>query len=134
MNVGEFCSARISFGCILGPFANTFSFLIGPFVRSLSKYSRGNSRQFAFRTGQALFFWCVCGSVWLYSRALSKVSFQVCSRELVTGLFSNKAGSLERWGAGVDTQKNVRGEIGGWGRVPFNETYAPSLSTIYDGA
>ena len=26
----------------------------------------------------------------------------------------------ERWGAGVETQKNVRGEIGGWGRVPFN--------------
>ena len=40
----------------------------------------------------------------------------------------------ERWGAGVETHKNVRGEIGGWGRVPFNETYAPSLSTIYDGA
>jgi len=40
----------------------------------------------------------------------------------------------ERWGAGVETQKNVRGEIGGWGRVPFNETYALSLSTIYDGA
>jgi len=40
----------------------------------------------------------------------------------------------ERWGAGVETQKYVRGEIGGWGRVPFNETYAPSLSTIYDGA
>ena len=40
----------------------------------------------------------------------------------------------ERWGAGFETQKNVRGEIGGWGRVPFNETYAPSLSTIYDGA
>jgi len=40
----------------------------------------------------------------------------------------------ERWGAGVETQKNVRGEIGGWGRVPLNETYAPSLSTIYDGA
>ena len=40
----------------------------------------------------------------------------------------------ERWGAGVETQKNVRGEIGGWGRVSFNETYAPSLSTIYDGA
>ena len=37
-------------------------------------------------------------------------------------------------GAGVETQKNVRGEIGGWGRVPFNEPYAPSLSTIYDGA
>ena len=42
--------------------------------------------------------------------------------------------SYERWGAGVETQQNVRGEIGGWGRVPFNETYAPSLSTIYDGA
>ena len=40
----------------------------------------------------------------------------------------------ERWGAGVETQNNVRGEIGGWGRVPFNETYAPLLSTIYDGA
>ena len=34
----------------------------------------------------------------------------------------------------VHTQKNVRGEVGGWGRVPFNEPYAPSLSTIYDGA
>ena len=41
---------------------------------------------------------------------------------------------MERWGAGVETQKNVRGEVGGWGRVPFNEPYAPSLSTIYDGA
>ena len=41
---------------------------------------------------------------------------------------------MERWGAGVETQKNVREEIGGWGRVPFNETYAPSLSTVYDGA
>ena len=40
----------------------------------------------------------------------------------------------ERWGAGVETQKNVRGEIGGRGRVPFNEPYAPLLSTIYDGA
>ena len=44
------------------------------------------------------------------------------------------ASCVERWGAGVETQKNVRGEIGGWGRVPFNEPYAPSLSTIYDGA
>ena len=40
---------------------------------------------------------------------------------------------MERWGAGVETQKNVRGEVGGWGRVPFNEPYAPSLSTIHDG-
>ena len=23
----------------------------------------------------------------------------------------------ERWGAGVETQKNVRGEIGGWGHL-----------------
>ena len=30
----------------------------------------------------------------------------------------------ERWGAGVETQKNVRGEIGGWGRVPSNEPCA----------
>jgi len=43
-------------------------------------------------------------------------------------------GDVERWGAGVETQKDVREEIGGWGRVPFNEPYAPSLSTIYDGA
>ena len=43
-------------------------------------------------------------------------------------------GYRERWGAGVETQKNVWGEIGEWGRVPFNETYAPLLSTIYDGA
>jgi len=47
---------------------------------------------------------------------------------------ASRLNSEERWGAGVETQKNVRGEIGGWGRVPFNETYAPSLSTIYDGA
>ena len=47
---------------------------------------------------------------------------------------SNDAPRHERWGAWVETQKNVRGEIGGWGRVPFNEPYAPSLSTIYDGA
>ena len=40
----------------------------------------------------------------------------------------------QRWGPGVETQKTVRGVFGGWGRVPFNETYAPSISTIYDGA
>jgi len=48
----------------------------------------------------------------------------------INGIYKND----ERWGAGVETQKNVRGEIGGWGRVPFNEHYAPSLSTIYDRA
>ena len=52
--------------------------------------------------------------------------------ETVSGSLSIVA--TERWGAGVETQKNVRGEIGGWGRVPFNEPYAPLLSTIYDGA
>ena len=46
----------------------------------------------------------------------------------------NDTRAAERWGAGVETQQNVRGEIGGWGRVPFNETYAPLSSTIYDGA
>jgi len=45
-----------------------------------------------------------------------------------------QAGTAERWGAGVKTQKNVRGEVGGWCRVPFNEPYAPLLSTIYNGA
>ena len=54
------------------------------------------------------------------------------SSEGFVSLFS--AFVRERWGAGVESHKNVRGEIGGWGRVPFNETYAPSLSTIYDGA
>ena len=39
---------------------------------------------------------------------------------------SNSHAVAERWGAGVETQKNVWGEIGGWGRVPFNESYAPS--------
>jgi len=52
----------------------------------------------------------------------------------ILSLNSSVGGRMERWGAGVETQKNVWGEIGGWGRVPFNETYAPSLSTIYDGA
>ena len=41
-----------------------------------------------------------------------------------------------RRGGGLGSRpKKMYGEkIGGWGRVPFNETYAPSLSTIYDGA
>jgi len=51
-----------------------------------------------------------------------------------TGFTKIKVQTRERWGAGVETQKNIRGEIGGWGRLPFNETYGPSLSTIYDGA
>ena len=59
----------------------------------------------------------------------------VCVCACVCALETKANGTCEeRWGAGVETQKNVRGEIGGWGRVPFNETYAPLLSTIYDGA
>ena len=50
------------------------------------------------------------------------------------GTLVDKQTHTERWGAGVETQKNVREEMGGWGRVPFNEPYAPLLSTIYDGA
>ena len=52
----------------------------------------------------------------------------------VSAAFLKMQALAERWGAGVETQKNLRGAIGGWGRVPFNETYAPSISTIYDGA
>ena len=39
-------------------------------------------------------------------------------------------------GGGLGSRpKKIYGErLGEWGRVPFNETYAPSLSTIYDGA
>ena len=55
------------------------------------------------------------------------------SMSLVTYV-SKSLHSMERWGAGVETQQNIRGEVGGWGRVPFNEPYAQSLSTIYDGA
>ena len=62
-----------------------------------------------------------------YEQAIPRSHEQVVPRSLA-------GAGEERWGAEVETQKNVRGEIGGWGRVPFNETYAPSLSTIYDGA
>jgi len=67
---------------------------------------------------------CVC----------ARVSMCVCQSANSTNTrVAGLTARTERWGAGVETQKNVRGEIGGWGRVPFNETYAPSLSTIYDG-
>ena len=67
-----------------------------------------------------------------YKDKTSYDSMPPCSVLSVSGLVVDSI--TERWGAGVETQKMVRGEIGGWGRVPFNETYAPSLSTIYDGA
>jgi len=65
--------------------------------------------------------------MWWYHRAAHT---RAAKPQRVRGLVA----IAQRWGAGVETQKNVRGEIGGWGRVPFNEPYAPSLSTIYDGA
>jgi len=47
----------------------------------------------------------------------------VCTQRRPYRLSSlNKSSFVERWGAGLETQKNVRGEIGGWGRVPSNET------------
>ena len=60
----------------------------------------------------------------------------VSERQRESDTHSSRSVSLrrERWGAGVETQKIVREEIGGWGRVPFNKLYAPLLSTIYDEA
>ena len=60
--------------------------------------------------------------------------FNTCVNLALPELILNCWSLAERWGAGVETQKNVRGEIRRWGRVPFNKHYAPSLSTIYDGA
>jgi len=74
---------------------------------------------------------------WEVSLSLSlcmKVCVCVCVCDLVNNNHVSDINPWERWGAGVETQKNVRKEIGGWGRVPFNEPYAPLLSTIYDGA
>ena len=80
---------------------------------------------------------CVCVCVCVCEREISIVFIFLCLNYLVKNeqaILSSWGAGDERWGAGVETQKNVRGDIGGWGRVPFNETYAPSLSTIYDGA
>ena len=67
----------------------------------------------------------------LYKKKVIQIYRALCLKNA----FEHDSGTcMERWGAGVETQKNVREEIGGWGRVPFNEPYAPLLSTIYDGA
>ena len=81
-----------------------------------------------------IYIYILSNSVYIYIS--QRVSTMLSSTWLQTAFASDRqfARIRERWGAGVETQKNVRGEIGGWGRVPFNETYAPSLSTIYDGA
>jgi len=65
---------------------------------------------------------CVYADLWTHMNVYIPMCIHTCIAH------------VERWGAGVETPKNVRGEIGGWGRVLFNEPYAPSLSTIYDGA
>ena len=67
-------------------------------------------------------------------RSVSQCVAACCSVLQSVALIEIRLTPDERWGAGVETQKSVRGEVGGWGRVPFNETYASSLSTIYDGA
>ena len=83
-----------------------------------------------------LFIMNICTWIYLYIFTQKCMYVYMCTCICVyTDVYTLKyAPYNERWGAGVETQKNVRGEIGGWGRVPFNETYAPSLSTIYDGA
>ena len=69
------------------------------------------------------------------SLSLSEIfTIHILAETIMGALFIVRRTPWERWGAGVETQKNVRGEIRGWGLVPFNETYAPLLSTIYDGA
>jgi len=78
-----------------------------------------------------------CGTV--YIRVYTYVHVCVCLNVYIHPHKQNQsiaiesACTVERWGAGVKIQKNVRGEVGGWGRVPFNEPYAPLLSIIYDG-
>jgi len=97
----------------------------------------GNFIEYAALCGMAvahtigLFSEYACLVVGLFSH--DEVIF-LSMRQSVVRLFSHNRAPFERWGAGVETQENVRGEIGGWGRVPFNEPYAPSWSTIYDGA
>ena len=77
---------------------------------------------------------CACVYVCVCVFMSTCVCVCVCVCMYVCACVHARACECERWGAGVETQKNVRGEIGGWGRVPFNEPYAPSLSTNNDGA
>ena len=72
--------------------------------------------------------------MYAYMYVLMYICMFVCMYVYIYTVWLQPSPGCERWGAGVETQKYVRGDIGGWGRVPFNETYAPSLSTIYDGA
>ena len=102
-----------------------FSKVVGEF-RILYDYDFGEFCYYCHRILQSLQnspYYCHWQNV-LYSWILRNFA-RTMRRE---GIWS------ERWGAGVETQKIVRGDIRGWGRVPFNEPYAPLLSTIYDGA
>ena len=73
-------------------------------------------------------FACACDDIFVFNHS------QRHCHEVPANTDPQEPALQERWGAGVETQKNVRGKFGGWGRVPFNEPYAPLLSTIYDGA
>jgi len=81
-------------------------------------------------------FFLTCVDIWrcVHKKRANSTILLLCINCTILSVFALHWSLLERWGAGVETQKYVRGDIGGWGRVPFNETYAPSLSTIYDGA
>ena len=80
-------------------------------------------------------FWVCTGLFWRPLRCVMWCCIILChARPCHVMLAVLMMHLCERWGAGVETQKNVRGEIEGWGRVPFNAPYAPSLITIYDGA
>jgi len=100
------------------------------------------------RVKETIFLWTHCNTLRHAAACFNVLQHTQCStlqhtaahwrvketRFLLKRLIFIFVGKRERWGAGVETQKNVREEIGGWGRVPFNEPCAPLLSTIYDGA
>ena len=72
----------------------------------------------------------LCMMTWATNLLPKQIFFNYPKKKILR----DRVGERGEVGAGVETQKNIWGEAGGWGRVPFNEPYAPSLSTIYDGA
>ena len=124
--------------CLCFVFQNQFIVRYASYVHEFECMSFNGSRH---TTKNAHLYKCVCLYVCscVYPPRLLALIHAMFARSytrvLLGHLYQSVNGSHhERWGAGVETQKNVRREIGGWGRVPFNEPYAPSLSTIYDGA
>jgi len=73
---------------------------------------------------------CVCGTIWCEVIGLWCEVIGLIVRSRITVGCVCRMTCCERWGAGVETQKYVRGDIGGWGRVPFNSTPAPHLSLL----